>query len=175
MASNSFQRIHFYTLSARPHSHRRVRVDEGCRCAPDKPFRASEDPRVGAQEHAHFSSFLFCPLAGRRDPSPVTARQSWYPDLLMGPSQASISRLAELKAVLRVLFQASQRIHFVSFGEYFSAKGRIERNLEHALATQRGRPRTRGLFCLKLINKLRLHASACDCADARHRARALIV
>jgi hypothetical protein len=30
----------------------------------------------------------------RRDPSPVTARQSWYPDLLMRPSHASISRLA---------------------------------------------------------------------------------
>ena len=30
-----------------------------------------------------------------RDPPPATARQSWYPDLLVRPSQASISRLAD--------------------------------------------------------------------------------
>ena len=33
----------------------------------------------------------------RRHPPPATSRKSWYPDLLMRPSQAPISRLAELK------------------------------------------------------------------------------
>jgi hypothetical protein len=32
-----------------------------------------------------------------RYPPPATVRLSWYPDVLMRPSQASISRLAELK------------------------------------------------------------------------------
>ena len=40
---------------------------------------------------------------------------------------------------------------------------------------QRGGPRARGMFRLKRTGDLRLHASACDCAGARHRARALIV
>ena len=56
----------------------------------------------------------------------------------------------------------------------FSERKNLEER-EQALAPQRGGPRTRGLFCLKLIDGLRLHASACYCAGARHRARALIV
>jgi hypothetical protein len=37
-----------------------LHVDGGCRCASDKTFRAPEDPRVGAQEHApgFFQLFL---------------------------------------------------------------------------------------------------------------------
>jgi hypothetical protein len=40
-----------------------------------------------------------------RDPPLVTACQSWYPDLLMRPSQASISRLAELKCCASLCFE----------------------------------------------------------------------
>jgi hypothetical protein len=64
----AFQRIHLCKnvhhmiararATERPHSHKRLHIDEARRCASDETFRAPEDPRVGAQELAQVT--LLC-------------------------------------------------------------------------------------------------------------------
>ena len=104
-------------------------------------------------------------------------------------ARIEVSKLASSGAgvvlSVRLLSCADYALNYIQDGSVASRlqevrdKGPTDRKgwkkTEHALVPQRGGPRTRGMFCLKRADNLRIHASACDCADARWRARAIIV